>query len=438
MLTLLAAVSFAADPAPGALPIVPDARFALALYCNPTCGEEVLDALDTALAPIPATDEFSEHAPEPARIMGIAGEEFGIPDPDFVDEFGEGVQDPAALSASKEVVLAWFAGPREQAFETFATAHAAFASVAASTGGWVEDLDTQMLFGADAWAARDPRGSVQSWFVVDREPMSEDDEVRLRLVTRGLRRYGDFDLVVEDVAPDAAGDVAWALDAIAETLHPLPEVAPEVTVNTDTARGVAKLSVATPREDDPQDGLLRVRFAGEVTVDDGPLVAAEAPVPAQPDVPVAAPARPDGAQPLTPGAPAPETLRPPLAGPASVPAVVPAPSTGPAPRSLAEARAQVRASLVTYEAAWAAGLPGGDHFAISAPFTTGTGGQEYLWIEVARWSGGELSGPLVTAPNGVVGLQPGDEVVVREDDVYDYVYKHADGRKDGNLTRPFR
>jgi uncharacterized protein YegJ (DUF2314 family) len=117
-----------------------------------------------------------------------------------------------------------------------------------------------------------------------------------------------------------------------------------------------------------------------------------------------------------------------------------APSTGAAPaaRTLAEAREQVRAALVSYEAAWAQGLPAGDHFAVSAPFTTGQGGAEYLWIEVSRWGRGEITGTLATEPAGVVGLHKGDEVVVREGDVYDFVYKRADGQKVGNLTRPFR
>lgn len=393
--------------AAAALPIVPDARFALALYCNPTCSEAVLDELDAALSPIRSADTFSDHVAVPERIMGIGGTDFGIPDAEFVTAYGIDVDRPEALAASQEVVLAWFAGPREQSIETFAVAHTAFAAAARSTGGWVEDLDTQMLFGAEAWASRDPRGNLQNWFVVD-EDEAEADATTLRLVTRGLRRYGDFELVVEDVPAGSEADVGWALDAIALTLHPLSEVPESLAVNTDTARGTARFEVATPREDDPAEPLLRARFEGEIAAGGAPIIAAE------PELP----------------APAALTVE-----------LVPAPPPPPAPiapATLDEARAAVREALVTLESAWAAGFPAGDVLAVCVPFTTRSGGKEYLWVEVTRWQEGGLSGHLATEPNAVDALHKGDSLNVRQSDIFDYVYRRADGTKSGNLTRPFR
>ncbi|GDX81122.1 hypothetical protein LBMAG42_29330 [Deltaproteobacteria bacterium] len=394
--------------AAAALPIVPDARFALALYCNPTCSESVLDELDAALSPIRSADTFSDHVAVPERIMGIGGTDFGIPDEEFVTAYGVDVDRPEALAASQEVVLAWFAGPREQSIETFAVAHTAFAAAARSTGGWIEDLDTQMLFGAEAWAARDPRGNLQNWFVVD-EDESADATGTTRLVTRGLRRYGDFELVVEDVAAGREAEVGWALDAIAITLHPLSEVAEEVAVNTDTAKGTARFEVSAPKEDDPAEPLLRVRFEGEIAAGGAPLIAAEP--------------EPGGDPVVAPGS-APETTP---AGPAPV-----------APTTLDEARAAVRTALVTLESAWAAGFPPGDVLAVCVPFTTNSGGKEYLWVEVTRWQEGGLSGRLATEPDAVSGMHKGDTLNLRQADIFDYVYRRADGSKSGNLTRPFR
>ncbi|MSQ03453.1 MAG: DUF2314 domain-containing protein [Myxococcales bacterium] len=375
-----------------ALPIVPDARFALALYCNPTCTDTVLDDLDAALAPIASADSFSDHVAVPQRIMGIGGVDFGIPDADFVEAYGVGVDRPASLAASQEVVLAWFAGPREQSVETFAKAHAAFAAAARSTGGWVEDLDTQILFGAEAWAARDPRGSLQSWFVVD-ETSAPDNAERLRLVTRGLRRYGDFELLMDEVPSGGEADAGWALDAVATALHPLAEVSDSLEVRTESAEGIARLEEATPGEDDPAAPLLRVRFE---------WAAAKEAAPPPPDPPAPAPA---------PAAP---------------------------PSTLAEARAAVAQALVALGPTWAGGLPRGDTLAVSTAFTTREGGKEYLWVEVTDWKGGELSGRLATEPAQVEGLRKGDEVNVRLEAIFDYVVKHADGRKEGNVTRPFR
>ncbi len=390
--------------AAAALPIVPDARFALALYCNPTCSETVLDELDAALSPIRSADTFSDHVAVPERIMGIGGVDFGIPDAEFVTAYGVEVDRPEALAESQEVVLAWFAGPREQSIETFAVAHSAFAAAARSTGGWIEDLDTQMLFGAEAWAGRDPRGNLQNWFVVDEDEPPEGSGTT-RLVTRGLRRYGDFELVVEDVPVGTEADVGWALDAIAATLHPLSEVPGQVTVDTASARGIARFEVSTPREDDPAEPLLRARFEGEIVVGDAPVIAAE------------------------PEVPAPTALSVEL---------LPAPSRPSAPTTLDEARAAVRESLVTLESAWAAGFPPGDVLAVCVPFTTASGGKEYLWVEVTRWQEGGLSGRLATEPSAVPGLHQGDTLNVRQADIFDYVYRRADGSKTGNLTRPFR
>ena len=373
-----------------ALPIVPDARFALALYCNPTCADTVLDDLDAALAPIASTDSFSDHVAVPQRIMGIGGVDFGIPDADFVAAYGVGVDRPEALAASQEVVLAWFAGPREQSVETFAKVHVAFAAAARSTGGWVEDLDTQLLFGAEAWAARDPRGGLQSWFVVDEISTAVSTEAgteRLRLVTRGLRRYGDFELVMSDVPAGGEADAGWVLDAVATALHPLAEVGDSLQLSDTSVQGVARLEEATPGEEDPAAPLLRVRFE-----------------------PAAA---------MTPVSPA--SMAP------------PAP-----PATLAEARAAVAQALVALGPAWSGGLPPGDVLAVSTAFPTPDGGKEYLWVEVTGWLPGELTGRVGTEPDHVAGLTKGDEVKVRQEAIFDYVYKHADGRKEGNLTRPFR
>lgn len=174
LLTVLLAASPAlAEAADAAPPILPDARFALALYCNPRCDDEVLDKLDDALAEIPSDESFSEQVAAPARIMGIGGVDFGVPDADFIATFGPAIENPEGLQKSEMVVLAWFASPREASLATLQLAHAAFAEAAARSSGWVEDLDTQLLFDAAGWRARNPRGPLTDWFVVEEIPMAE-------------------------------------------------------------------------------------------------------------------------------------------------------------------------------------------------------------------------------------------------------------------------
>ncbi len=382
-----------------AMPIVPDARFALAIYCNPRCDSATVEALDQALASIVAADEFSAHVATPQRIMGMAGAEFDIPT----------VEGQDALARSEQVLLAWFASPREAALDTLSTAHAAFAQAARASGGWVEDLDTQVVYDAGQWGAMVPRGDLATWYVIDETELA-DGSGRLRLVTRGLRRFGDFELVADEVPRAKADDVAWALAAVAETVHPLAELSEELPIATATAQGTARFSVVTqPRLDEPEGPLLRVTFAGEITAG---VVAANEALPASPsgeDV---------GAD-----------------GPALA---IPASETKATPSTLEEAREAVRVVMVGLEAAWQAGLPPGDILAVSAPFAARAGKKEYLWIEITRWQEGSIFGRLATEPYDVPGLHKGDSINVVAAQVYDYVLRRADGTKEGNLTRAFR
>ncbi|MFZ5480382.1 MAG: DUF2314 domain-containing protein [Myxococcota bacterium] len=417
---LAATLAFAEAPPP----LPPDARFALALYCAPTCGDDVLDALDAALADVPNRGGFPDRAPKPLRIMGIAGPEFGIPDAAFVELYGVEVDRPEELAKSQEVLLAWFAAPREDAKDVLAKAHAAFAKAAELSGGWVEDLDTQRLYGKAAWARLDPRGPITDWFVVD----ATDDGDAVRLVTRGLRRYGDFELVVEQVAPADAADVSHVVNAIAAKVHGVEAIAASTTIRTDTVDGTATFRPATRRDEDPEEPLLRVSFEGEITL----------PVEAEPEVPVGAPepVASNGAdtasQPLA--IPAVEN---PVAG--APPPVVPAPPLPDQPPStLDEARALAKKRFETaVRDAFAKGLPSGAAVAVKAPFRTSAGGTEYMWVELRRWEGDVLAGELKNEPYDVPGLKKGAQVTVKLADVYDYVWVKGDGSKEGNTTAKF-
>lgn len=409
---------------PVALPPAPDARFAMALYCNPTCDDAVTDALEAGLTPIAPKSGFPDAATRPIRMMGIAGTDFGIPDDAFIAEYGVDVDRPEALAASQEVLLAWFAAPKGEALTTFAIAHDAFGRAAKLAGGWVEDLDTQTLYGSAAWTTKDPRGPITDWFVVDAQPANEGDGTGpLRLVTRGLRRYGEAELVATDVDPSIAGDVSFVLNAVAETLHGGVALADSLPIDTPTVRGNAALSSVDATETDPEPPLIRVSFTGDILNPAAdvvePLPAAEAEVASVEVMPATVPT------PTTAATPAPA-------------AVVDAAPPEREPRSLAEAQSRARRRLDSVvRAAWDAGLPAGDAVAVSAPFKTGTGGSEYLWVELRTWEGQKMTGVLVNAPYAVPDLHKGDTVTIEQSAVFDYIWKKADGTREGNSTAPF-
>ncbi len=405
-----ALVALAAAQAPP--PLSPDARFAVALFCNPTCPDEVVDTLDAGLSSIAAKNGFPDSAPRALRVMGMAGTDFGIPDAAFVELYGVGVDRPDALAKSEEVLIAWFASPRDRAVETLALAHAAFASAAKQNGGWVEDLDTQRIYGAESWAALDPRGPIIDWFVVDAAPQDPDKaDGALRLVTRGLRRYGDFELVVDNVAPDAGGDVSTVVNTLAETLRTRPAVPASLTLATPTVRGTATVKSTARRDDDPEEPLLAVTFEGEITL---PVSGVDEAAPMPPPLAVADASKTKAAS-------------------ASDGALAP---TGPTNLDEAQRLAFDRFDRVVAPAL-RAGLPKGDAVAVKVPFRTRAGEVEYMWVELADVRGDELSGTLLNQPNDVAGLNKGDPITLRRAEMFDYVWKKSDGSREGNTTARF-
>ncbi len=400
--TLLAQASAQAPP-----PLSPDARFALALFCNGTCSADVMDALDEGLSTIPAKNGFPDSASRRLRVMGLAGADFGMPDAAFIELYGQGVDRPEELEKSQEVLLAWFAAPRADALATFAIAHAAFATAAQQSGGWVEDLDTQRLYGAAAWAKLDPAGPVTDWFVVDGGPQdTSDPDGAIRLVTRGLRRYGDFELVVEDVDPAVAGDVSFVVNALAGELRKRPNVPYTLAIDTNGAKGTATFRSIAPLVGDPEAPILRATFVGDITLPS--------------EAPIAPPARdPPAAEPVS-------ALPP------------PSDSIPDRPTALLAAQSAARERFARVVGpAFAAGLASGDAVAVKAPFATRTGGTEFMWVELQSISADTLRGHLMNEPFAVESLHKGDSVTVNQPEIFDYIWKKSDGTREGNTTAMF-
>ncbi len=407
-------------------PPAPDARFALALWCDPTCPETVFDTLDAALARIPAREGIPVVAKRSVRVMGMAGTELGVPDAPFQELYGVGVDRPERLAASQQAILAWFASPPEKAVETLAAAHAAFARAAETTHGWVEDLDTQRVYGLAAWKALDPRGKPEAWFVVDAGP---GEGGTTRLVTRGLRRFGWADLVSEEVADDVAPEQAAVLTELAAEQGRRGTALPRIVrLASEAVRGEATLTEGVAREGDPEGPLVAVTFSGEVVL---PSVATETPTqaPAEGAPAPAATSQPGGVA---------EGPRPSAPSEASSPsASAPTPAEA-APRTLADAQARAREALRgRVRVAFLAGLPAGDRLLVKAPFEAQRGGIEYMWVEVRRWEDDTLTGVLANAPWDVPALRKGDTVTVSMRKVFDYLWKHADGTREGNATAAF-
>ena len=102
--------------------------------------------------------------------------------------------------------------------------------------------------------------------------------------------------------------------------------------------------------------------------------------------------------------------------------------------ALLAASARARERLAAMKALVATGLQPGQLLLVKAPFPKLDGGNEWMWVEVVAWKGRRIRGVLTNEPFEAPGLRAGQEIVVDEGDVFDYLLRHPDGREEGNET----
>jgi len=81
-----------------------------------------------------------------------------------------------------------------------------------------------------------------------------------------------------------------------------------------------------------------------------------------------------------------------------------------------------------------AGLEPGEYYMVKAPFNTPDGGNEWMWVEIISWNGSKIKGLLKNQPSNIPRLKVGAEVIVNQEDVFDYIHQLPDGSSEGNET----
>ncbi len=462
--TLLLFTALHAAP-PG---FVPDARFSLALYCNPTCGDAMLQELEQSLSDFEARATLPRTARTPTAITGLTdAASWKVPDLETLGSLADGLgpQGEAVMGRCEEVLMASFASPTQQALPSLRAAYSAFGQLAVSTGGVVEEVFTSRLFDASSFGellqalAADPFDATTIYVV---EPIEDDGTIEIS--TTGLRALGLQELRMDHVAPEQIEDMAAVINALAQIafegggLQTITQISEQaVTLPMGQARAVGLLGQATASYVAPRLGGLRnpvalVQYQG--LFDAAPLhdsswydsllgmessqnqattaskSASEplaGPQPGQETSPTA-PAE------AIPAAPAQETGASSAAAPASETPTAQAP----VPSTLEEAMLISARNLSgSVRQRYQAGLPAGTRLLVSAPFEARDQSIEYLWVEVESWEGSTLRGTMRSTPTWVDGLLPGDQVEVSQEVVYDYILKFPDGHTEGNLTERF-
>ena len=80
------------------------------------------------------------------------------------------------------------------------------------------------------------------------------------------------------------------------------------------------------------------------------------------------------------------------------------------------------------------GLNPGDFIQLKAPFKTPDGSREWMWVEVTLWKEEIIQGLLKNEPFNIPSLRGGSEVLIYQEDVFDYIINYNNGTSEGNET----
>ena len=81
------------------------------------------------------------------------------------------------------------------------------------------------------------------------------------------------------------------------------------------------------------------------------------------------------------------------------------------------------------------GLKPGERILVKSPFARDDEGNEWMWVEVLQWEEeSKIEGILQNDPFFIKKLKAGSKVTVKAKEIFDYIYVHADGTREGNET----
>ena len=389
-------------------------KIARALAANPQYGFQVFSKLDAS-----AKDK---HVLMLQTIAGNVAQDYRPPSLEMLKHFGRGVSLEQAQSVQKspQVLILFFATPTPDALPVLLKATKLVHQLANQTGALIWDEETRELFSPEAWKT----SRIDTW--EGRLPdvtrhitiHAYNDDGKMRAVTLGMNKFALPDLVINDLTWSLSSPLGDTINLVAQSLlegarpsnngqfdvkvaaiqHQAMRTKVQSTIaQKGTGRGQVLLYQSTPQDGDPSNTLAELRFdtaAGKDTTS-RQTAFANGVFGVQED------------------------------------AVFMSKKND---TELQTASERAKKKLPALKAAFQAGLQPGEIILLKAPFATTDDSVEWMWVEVTQWPGEQITGILRNEPRYVPSLKAGQTVQVKQSEIFDYMRRTADGKKEGNET----
>lgn len=375
-------------------------------------------------AGMPRLVERSERTVPVPEVSGHwiahAGKDYEPPSLEMLKYFGRGLspEQSAALAHADKAFVLDFVHPGKDRMAALRNAQVLAEQVARDTNGLLWDAETREAFSPERWHERRVLGwegdlpDVLKHTVMHFYP----DGQTFRCVTLGMGKFGQPDLVVEDVLASDSRDLGEVINVVAQALveGARTDAKGQLALRLQQSRhpGVNKwegeglkanakktalllLVQGVPQDGDADNRLVRIAFDRQDGPDEHSRQA---------------------------------TLAAALFGSEDRVARIRH------DQKLLAARDAARARLPALRDTFNRGLVPGEYIDVKAPFATDSGGREWMWVEVRVWNGDRIEGTLQNEPDDVKHLRSGQDVVVSQAELFDYIFHRADGKVEGNTT----
>src|SRR5512139_1235462 len=412
---------------PAGSPMKDTVVFQYAVYFLPKPANDPKAVLQAVLRTRPNPPRLVEKPPRSlakpvmtAYLEKAVAQRYAPPDLEALQYSGRGLsrQQAQALQKSGQAMIMTFAHTGEHVWSALKAATEITETLARETDGLIWDEETREIFTPDEWRKR----RIQTWTGMIPDVTTHttihayNDDEYVRAITLGMAKFGLPDVVIRNFSWSLNRNMGHLVNALCQSLAEGGKVAKVGEYELDfrairnrglrdsylgslkpNAKAMARLLLmqGTPEDGDPRNRLIEIAFDRYPGAD----------VHARQDAMISA-----------------------LFGwEDSIKRIK-------HDEALEAASRRAKSRLSALRRAFAKGLAPGEYIQVKAPFATPDDSNEWMWVEVTEWKGGQIRGLLKNEPFDIPGLHGGQVVQVQEEKVFDYIRRYPSGKEEGNET----